>query len=258
MPTLTLHDQPIFYTDSPKDLTGRRPPLLLVHGAGGSHLSWPPHLRRLPDRRVIALDLPGHGRSPGPGRRTIAAYRDVLRDFVDALGLGRFVLVGHSMGGAIALDYARLFPERVAGLGLVATSARLRVAPAILDGIRTDFAATTEQMMGWMVGADFPANARRLAIKRLQESDPEVLHGDFVACDAFDLRAEVDGLAVPATIIVGEADQMTPPKFSQSLHASLPNSELHRVPKAGHMVQLEQPDMVTDLLIRFIDQRMQK
>ncbi len=255
MPTLTLHDQPIFYTDSAKDLTGRKLPLLLIHGAGGSHLSWPPHLRRLPDLRVIALDLPGHGRSGGLGFTSIAAYRDILRDFVDVLGLTRFVLAGHSMGGAIALDYARLFPERVAGLGLIGTSARLRVAPAILDGIRTDFAATTEQMMGWMVGADFPANARRLALQRLRESDRDVLHGDFAACDIFDLRAEIQGLTVPALIIVGEEDQMTPPKFSESLHASLPNSELHRLPNAGHMVQLEQPDRVTDLLARFVEQR---
>lgn len=252
MPTITLHDQSIFYTDSQRDLTGRKPPLLLIHGAGGSHLSWPPHLRRLEDVRVIALDLPGHGRSPGPGCPSIAAYRDILRDFVDALKVGRFVLAGHSMGGAIVLDYARLFPERVAGLGLVGTSARLRVAPAILDGIRTDFAATTETMMGWMVGAAFPASARRLALQRLRESDPDVLHRDFAACDVFDLRNEIQGLPIPATIIVGEEDQMTPPKFSESLHASLPHSELHRLPRAGHMVQLEQPDTVTQLLARFL------
>ena len=255
MPILTLHDQPIHYTDSPKDLTGHKPPLLLIHGAGGSHLSWPPHLRRLPDLRVIAVDLPGHGRSGGPGCTSIAAYRDKLRDFVDALGLSRFILAGHSMGGAIALDYARLFPERVAGLGLIGTSARLRVAPAILDGIRTDFAATTAQMMGWMVGSAFPASARRLALQRLRESNPDVLHGDFAACDVFDLRTEVQGLPLPALIIVGEEDQMTPPKFSESLHASLPNSELHRLPNAGHMVQLEQPDVVTDLLARFVEQK---
>ena len=159
------------------------------------------------------------------------------------------------MGGAIALDYARLFPERLAGLGLIGTSARLRVAPAILDGIRTDFAATTAQMMGWMVGSAFPANARRLALQRLRESNPDVLHGDFAACDAFDLRTEVQGLPIPAIIIVGEEDQMTPPKFSESLHASLPNSELHRLPNAGHMVQLEQPDRVTDLLARFVEEQ---
>ncbi len=255
MPTLALHDQSIFYTDSAKDPTGRRPPLLLIHGAGGSHLSWPPRLRRLADERVIALDLPGHGRSAGPGCTTIAAYRDGVVDFADALGLTRFVLAGHSMGGAIALEVARLFPERVTGLGLVATSARLRVAPAILDGIRADFVATTETMMSWMVGADFPANARRLALKRLRESDPTVLHGDFVACDAFDRRTEIQGLPLPALIIVGEADQMTPPKFSESLHASLPNSELHRIPGAGHMVQLEAPDVVTNLLAHFIANR---
>ena len=255
MPTTTIHTHPIFYTDSHKDPAGGTPPLLLIHGAGGNHLSWPPHLRRLDSVRVMALDLPGHGRSAGPGCTTISAYRDVVRAFVDGLGLDRFVLAGHSMGGAIALDFARIFPERVAGLGLIGTSARLRVAPAILDGIRTDFAATTQMMMDWMVGEAFPANARRLALQRLRESDADVLHGDFVACDAFDLRAEIDGLALPATIIVGEADRMTPPKFSVHLHTALPHSELHRIPRAGHLVQLEQPDTVTDLLADFLQKR---
>jgi len=103
MPTLTIADQTIYYTHSnPSALVVQRPPLVLVHGAGGDHLHWPPQLRRLAGCEVYALDLPGHGHSPGAGRNTITAYAQVLNAFADTLALPPFVLAGHSMGGAIA------------------------------------------------------------------------------------------------------------------------------------------------------------
>src|SRR5512144_1734171 len=80
-----------------------RPPIILIHGAGGTHLSWPPEVRRLPDQRVYAVDLPGHGKSEGIGRQSISAYARNLVAFMDAAKLSKAVIVGHSMGGAVAL-----------------------------------------------------------------------------------------------------------------------------------------------------------
>ena len=114
------------------------PPLVLVHGAGGNLMHWPGALRRLPGHTVYALDLPGHGKSGGAGRAEIGAYADVVRGFAEALGLVPFVLAGHSMGGAIALEFALRYPARLAGLILVGTGAKLRVAPEILTGILDD------------------------------------------------------------------------------------------------------------------------
>src|SRR5512143_1017737 len=83
-----------------------RPPIILIHGAGGNHLYWPPELRRLPNERVIAVDLPGHGKSQGVGHHTIEGYADGILAFMKALKLASAVLVGHSMGGGVALQAA--------------------------------------------------------------------------------------------------------------------------------------------------------
>jgi pimeloyl-ACP methyl ester carboxylesterase len=96
-----------------------KPPMVLLHGAGGDYLVWPPEIRRLPGIRVYALDLPGHGKSGGPGCQSVEDYARAVVGLMDAVGLWRAAFVGHSMGGAIALTLALDFPERTAGLGLV-------------------------------------------------------------------------------------------------------------------------------------------
>lgn len=178
MPTLTIADQTIYYTHSkPRGSLASRPPLVLVHGAGGDHLHWPPQLRRLAETEVYALDLPGHSRSTGAGRSTIAAYAQVIKAFGDTLALPPFVLAGHSMGGAIALAFALEYGVDLAGLVLVGTGARLRVNPAVLTGVQTDFDATTAQVIDWMYTPAFPY--RRQALKQLRTTDPQTLHDDF-------------------------------------------------------------------------------
>ena len=109
-----------------------RPPVILIHGAGGNHLSWPPQLRRLPDQRIFAPDLPAHGKSEGIGRHTIEDYVQDVLEFMSELKIYSAILVGHSMGSAVALSAAIRFPERVTALGLIGSGARLRVAPALL------------------------------------------------------------------------------------------------------------------------------
>jgi pimeloyl-ACP methyl ester carboxylesterase len=116
---------------------GSGPPLVLVHGAGGAADLWQPQLDGLADvARVVAPDLPGHGPLGGPDAPGIPAYADWLEAFVAALEAGPVVLVGHSMGGAVAETLALACPERLAGLVLIATAARLRVLARILDLLR--------------------------------------------------------------------------------------------------------------------------
>ncbi len=252
MPTITIHNQPLFYRQYDRDADPARPPLLLIHGAGGTLTHWPPQVRRLPRTAVYALDLPGHGKSAGPGCTTIEGYANVVASFIQALDLPPVMLAGHSMGGAIAQEVALRFPEKLAGLGLVATGARLKVSPVILGGIQTSFDATIARIAQFVYSPNVTPEMRAEYATHLQQTDPALLYGDFAACDAFDRRGQLAQVQLPTLIICGTADKMTPVKFSQSLHDELPNSELHLINDAGHMVMLEQPVTVAALLQKFL------
>ena len=241
MPFVNIAGEKLHYHYHRGALQPKAPPLVLLHGAGGSLMHWPGELRRLPDHEVYALDLPGHSRSGGRGRTEIGAYTEIVRELADALKLPAFVLGGHSMGGAIALEFALRYGGRLAGLILVGTGARLRVAPEILTGIRNDIEGTTALLAEWAHGEHVDPNLQRIYLRRLREVDPQVLAGDFLACDAFDRRADVAGISVPALIVCGDADRMTPAKYSQFLATAMPGARLIILTGAGHMAMLETP-----------------
>jgi pimeloyl-ACP methyl ester carboxylesterase len=251
MPYVTIAGERTFYALYQGDVQGKCN-LVLVHGAGGSHLDWSAPLRRLREANVYALDLPGHGRSEGTGRGSIAAYRDFLLAFLDALGLERAAVVGHSMGGAIAIDFALSYPDRLAGLILVGTGARLRVLPAILTGILSDFEATVDLVCDYAFGPSASEQLKRLGRQRLSRTPPQVLHGDYAACDAFDVMERLGEVRCPTLVIGGTADRLTPPKYSVYLHDHIPEAELVLVNAAGHMVMLEKPKVVNKVISEFI------
>lgn len=241
MPTVIVNQQLLHYRMQVGGLQPADPPLVLVHGAGGNLMHWPGELRRLPGRTVYGVDLPGHGKSGGAGRSEIGAYTEDLHAWTAALHLSAFVLAGHSMGGAIAQEFALRYPARLAGLILVGTGARLRVAPQVLEGVLQDYTATARLIAERTHGPGADPNLLRLYVRRLQEVSPAVLHGDFIACDQFDRRADVARIDCPTLIICGDADVMTPVKYSRYLQEQIARSELLVLPGAGHMVMLERP-----------------
>ncbi|MDI6694690.1 MAG: alpha/beta hydrolase [Anaerolineales bacterium] len=244
----------IYYSVHADSSEGQRPPVVLIHGAGGTHLFWPSEVRRLAGYRVYALDLPGHGKSGGRGLQTISAYCQAVRAWLEAVGLHSAVFVGHSMGSAIALTLALDDPEHVLGLGLIGASARLRVAADLLEYASNP--AMQQKAIELIVQRSFspqtPASFVRLAGKRLAEARPSVLYGDFCACNDFDEIARVGQIRAPTLIICGAEDQMTPPRFARSLSESIPNSTLKMIPSAGHMVMLEQPRATAAALAEFL------
>lgn len=218
------------------------PPLLLIHGAGGQHAHWPPQVRRLAGVHTCAPDLPGHGRSEGPGRMDTAAYASDLLALMDACDARRFIPVGHSMGGAIALQLALDAPERVAGLGLVSSGARLRVSPQILDNTLDDFDSVVDLIVDWQFSPGVGEKIRRLARRQLHALPPEVVRGDYLACDAFDVRERLSEIEAPALIVCGTDDRMTPHKYAEYLADNLTDAALHLIEGAGHMLPAERPD----------------
>jgi pimeloyl-ACP methyl ester carboxylesterase len=242
----------VFHREYARGAPLREPSLVLVHGAGGDLMHWPTDLRRLPGRRVYAVDLPGHGKSGGPPLSDIAAYADALHVWAEERALPPLVLAGHSMGGAVAIEFALRHPGRLAGLVLLSTGARLRVAPRVLAGLQTDFEATVELLVRWMYGEGADPNLLRLGARRLREISPDTLHADFAACDAFDRRPDVSRIDAPALILCGDADVMTPLKSSEYLRDQIPGSQLVVIPGAGHMAALQQPQVVAGHIEAFL------
>ena len=236
------------------DLHVGSPPLILIHGAGGSRLHWPPQLRRLPNYRVFGLDLPGHGESPGEGETTIAGYVRRVVEWLDEQGIERAVLAGHSMGGAIAMTAALDEPDRVAGLVLVGTGGRLRVNGEILqaaaDPIR--FEETVEMITAWAFSDQTPERIVSLAKTRMSETRPEIIHGDYTACNQFDILDRISEIRIPSLILCGEQDRLTPIKYAHYLDEHIPETTLVLIDGAGHMVMLERPQEVAEAVSLFL------
>lgn len=232
-----------------------RPPLIFIHGAGGTHLHWPPQVRRLTGQRIFALDLPGHGKSSGLGSQSIADYVRTVIEFLDAIHSNSAVFIGHSMGSAIALTLALEFPKRTLGLGLVGSGARLRVSPQILENTASEamFPLAIKLINEAEFGPSVNPRLKELAAERMAEIRPAVLHGDFLACNEFNVMHRLGEITVPTLILCGADDLLTPMKYSVYLRDHIPGARLVTFPGAGHMVMLEQPKEVADALAEFAD-----
>jgi pimeloyl-ACP methyl ester carboxylesterase len=232
-------------------------PLVLIHGAGGTHLYWPPQIRRLPGYRVFALDLPGHGKSRGDrGCQSIGEYTQIILDWLEAVKLHRAVFIGHSMGSAIALNLSLEYPEQVLGLGLIGAGPQLPVNPILLEEASNTatYSRAVEMVVRWSFNPEAPINLLDLASRCITETRQSVFYGDLLACDAFDVKDRLEQIHCPTLIVCGEQDKMTPVRASQYLASQILDARLQLVAGAGHMVMLEQPDAVARLLLNFLAQ----
>jgi len=226
--------------------------VLLVHGAGGTSAVWLTTIHRLARlRRAVAFDLPGHGRSTG----TVAT----ADDWVQAIGqtaaglcLGPSVLVGHSLGGVAVLAAALAWPDKVAGLVLVTTGARLGVSARTLDRIENDWAHWQETIQEMGHSPDTPLDTRRRsAAIGLGASQAQTL-ADFRAVPGLDLRSRLGEVACPTLVISGTHDMMVPAKYSAALAEGIPGAR-HVTLAAGHYPMNEQPDAFAAAIAEFVE-----
>lgn len=221
---------------------------MFIHGAGGTHKVWRYQTSAFPNS--VAVDLPGHTR--GKGCDTISEYAEfVIRRIVESK-LTPVVLVGHSMGGAIAIEIALAHPELLAGIVLVGSGARLRVTPIIKDEVTRDYAHAAEVIAEWAYSSRTDRRLKNASIQELLEVPAAVTYGDFQACDRFDRMNEIGCIALPTLMVCGEDDALTPIKYSQYMKDRIPNSRLVIVPEAGHSVMLEKPEALNAALKSFI------
>jgi len=186
--------------------------------------------------------------------QSITTYTQALVNWLDAVDLHSAVLIGHSMGSAIALSLALNHPGRVLGLGLVGAGARLRVAPELLEQAsnQTTFLNAVNTLISRSFSVHAPTRLTELAGRRMAETRSSVLYGDFLACDEFDVRERLGELRQPTLIVCGAEDQMTPVRHAQFLANGIPQAALKLIPNAGHMVMLEQPQAVATAIGEFV------
>ena len=246
----------IGYQTGSQGLDPARPTVVFVHGAGGSSWSWMGLLSAV-GRKVntLAIDLPGHGETPGRAYDSIEDYAEwlarALGELKSELGLdGRFVLAGHSMGGAISQVLDLAHPDLTAGLILLGTGCELPVNPQLLEGLRTDFEKTAALVNKWCFASDNKA-LKEESLKLLMLAGSETLQADFTACSRFDATRMVERIRKPTLIIVGAEDKMTPPEMSEFIRDRVAESNLEIIPGAGHMVMVEEPRRVIDLIGSF-------
>ncbi|MEM7009590.1 MAG: alpha/beta hydrolase [Thermodesulfobacteriota bacterium] len=232
-----------------------RPTLLFIHGAGQSSSTW----RFQKDRfsgsskfNFIAIDLPGHGKSEGEGFRTIAEYKSFLIEFIETLKLNRPILIGHSMGGGIAMLIAIQNPEIVNALVLVATGAKLSVAQQTLIAAKDNYKEFCELASQRMFAEDSLEELKHEFRDGLLSIRPEVSYGDLIACNEFNILNDLDKIAHPTLIISSDKDILTPIKYGEYLHQNIYGSEFHQIKGSGHFIMQEKSIEFNLLLQNFL------
>ena len=221
--------------------------LLFIHGAGANPSVW--HFQTMHFKDSVAIELPGH--PGGPGLSSIEEYADAVERRINELGMTQPIIVGHSMGGAIAMDLA-IRKKQLKALVLVGTGARLRVRPEFLELIKQNYEAAAKLIASWSVAS----SADPILIDRIAQDllaiKPEVTLGDFAACNQFDSMNTVGEITCRTLIMCGEDDRMTPKKYSEYLHQKIRGSQLVAIRGAGHGVMLEKQREFNRVLDNFL------
>ncbi|MGH8928179.1 MAG: alpha/beta fold hydrolase [Acidimicrobiia bacterium] len=252
----------VHYYDGGTPGNGR--PVVLIHGAGMDHTGWRYQSRYLAHHgsRVRAIDLPGHGRTPGPLMRSVEMMAEWM---VEHLGPGHdrgVFLIGHSLGGLVALEASARASDAVSGLVLMSCAARMNVHPDLQAAADRRQQRAVDLIMGWsygtrglLAGHPEPGLSVAGATRRLLEQGLACcLSNDLAAVRAYtNCRAAAGSVQVPTLVVAGSDDRMVPVRASEELAGLIADSRFEVIDRAGHMTMLQAPDKVRTLLSSFVE-----
>jgi pimeloyl-ACP methyl ester carboxylesterase len=250
---LNVNGAEVFVATGGREFDSSLPTVVLLHGAGFDHSCWALHSRWFAHHGfgLLAPDLPAHGRSAGKPLATIAEMADWTAALLAAAGASKAKLIGHSMGSLIALETAARHPAKVSGLSLIGTAATMTVGPDLLKAAEANEQAAIDMVSIWGLGFQAELGGSLApglwmhsgAQRVLEQCKPGVLYNDLNACNAYQgALAAAAKILVPATLILGERDMMTPAKAGKALAAAMANAKTIVLPGAGHMMMSERPD----------------
>lgn len=234
-------------------LDPHRPTLIFIHGSGGDHTLWQGQVDALLEvANTLALDLPGHGASSGPGGASIPELAASVAGLLEGLPVPLPIPCGLSIGGAIVLQLLIERSSLLAAGVLIGTGARLRVRPDIIEMIETNYPSFID-MLG-LLGASDKTDPERLRPARQAAAacPPAVTAGDFSACNQFDVMDRLDRIDKPVLVVSAADDRLTPPKYSDYLEKHITTSQRVHIQDAGHLVPLEKPTALNQALTTFV------
>jgi pimeloyl-ACP methyl ester carboxylesterase len=237
--------------------------VVFVHGAQHDHSVWILQSRYLAHHGygVLAVDLPGHGRSAGPALASVGELADWVSAMQDAAGVKQAAIVGHSMGSLIALECAARHPDRVARIALLATAYPMKVSAELLNATKNNEPLAQDMVNIWshLAYAQYPNNPGPgfwligENLRLMQRQKPGVMHVDFVACNAYNGGAEAAArVNCPALFLLARRDLMTPMRAAQDFAKSVKGAQVAVIGGSGHNMMGEKPDEVLDALIAFL------
>jgi len=262
---LTIAGAGVYAHTGGQSFDAEQPTVVFVHGAGMDHTVWGLQARYVAHHghNVLAVDLPGHGRSEGAALGSIAALADWIVGLLDAVGVKRATLVGHSMGALACLEAAARAPARVTKLVLCGAAPKMPVHPDLIQAAEKDPGLARDLIVDWAfggrgriggnpaVGLWLSTTAQRL----IDRAGAGVLASDLKACDAYaNGEAAAKALACPVLLILGSADRMTPAKAGRAFAAMMKQASVVELANCGHMMMVEQPDATLDALKSFLGQ----
>jgi len=238
------------------------PTLVFIHGGANDHSVWALQSRYFAHHGfgVLAVDLPGHGRTPGPALPTVEELGQWIVEVVDTLGVGGCALAGHSMGSLVAMEAAARLGARARQLALVGSTFPMRVSAELLEAARDNEPLAHRMIVGWSVSsyAQYPGNpgpgawVRGGNLRLLQRQRPGVLHTDFNACNAYSRGLEcAAAVSCPVLLLLATTDVMTPVRGGRAFARSFRDARVVEIPGSGHALMAEAPDAVLDGLRDF-------
>jgi pimeloyl-ACP methyl ester carboxylesterase len=239
-------------------LDAKKPSMVFIHGAGLDHSSFGLQSRYFGyhGRNVLALDLPGHGRSEGPPLPSIAEMARWIFKAMQSLDIEKAGVVGHSMGALVALECAARQPARVERIVLIGIAYPMKVGAEFLDAAKRNDYAAFDMHTIWGHAAQAPlgrdANPGMWTYgdtqARLERLAPGALHNDLKACNEYAFSGEI---GCPALFVLGQRDVMTPPRNAMDLAKRIKGAKTVVIPTSGHTLMTEAPDATLDALIEF-------
>jgi pimeloyl-ACP methyl ester carboxylesterase len=230
-----------------------KPTLVFIPGAALTGIFWEPQVNYLKDvANTVALDLPGHGASQEPGKESISDYARSVINFIDLMEAPRPIPCGLSMGGAIAQQLLIHNRDRFPAGILINTGARLKVLPIIFETIQKNYDDFVEMLCVSAISTRSNAEKLRALIEACSKCRPDVVLGDFKACDSFDVMEKIGLIEVPVLVLTASDDNVTPVKYGIFLEKNIKNAELVNIEDAGHLSPIEKPHEVNRSIHDFL------